>query len=45
MALLYHFHAEKAIYKAQNFAIDIFGLEMPPPPSELFQKFICFGMQ
>ena len=41
---LYHFHAEKALFKGPKSAILIFGLEITPPPLlELFQKFISFG--
>ena len=39
--LLYHFHAEKALFKGPKSATSIFGLKMTPAPSlELFRKFI-----
>ena len=40
---LYHFYAKKTLFKSPKFATKIFGLEMTPPPLELFQKFITFG--
>ena len=39
-----NFEAEKGLFKGPNFETWVFGLKMnPPPPSEFFQKFICFG--
>ena len=41
--LLYHFHAEKALFKVQNLQHKFLDWKWPPPLLELFQKFIRFG--
>ena len=42
--LLYHFHAEKALFRVQNLQKKFLGWKWPPPPLlELFRKFIRFG--
>ena len=44
MTLLYHFHAQKALFKSPKSAIKFFGLEMTPLPLlELFRQNIRFG--
>ena len=44
MTLLYQFHAQKALFKVPKICNINFWIENdPPPPLELFQKFIRFG--
>ena len=44
--ILYHFHAEKALFKVQNLQHKFLDWKWPPPPPlELFRKFIRFGVR
>ena len=44
ITLLYQFHAQKALFKVPKICNINFWIENdPPPPLELFRKFIQFG--
>ena len=43
LCLLYHFHAEKALFKVPNLQYKFLDWKGPPSLLEFFQKFIRFG--